>query len=782
MADQSAVPDDDRSTLRSRLVTELGKAVLRAERAAGRPLDRAALARRLNVSPASLYAYLNGTTLLRGPLFDELLAVLGVGGAEAGRLATLRDQVELAGRRRRAEGRAGQARPAPLERPRQLPASTRHFVGRTAEIDALDGMLDGPRSRVPTVVITAFDGTAGVGKTALALHWAHQVADRFPDGQLHVDLQGFDDRTPLDPDQVLHGFLHALGVAPAALPADPDGRSALYRSLLAERRVLVVLDNARSAAQVRPLLPAGPGCLAIVTSRARLTSLVVREGAVPLTLPLLSAADAAVLLAHHLGSAPVAAEPERAAELVELCAHLPLALSVVGARRTDSLGALVDGLRDTRSRLDMLEGGAPDVSLRTVFAWSYVALPPKAARLFRLLSIHPGPDADIPTCAALAGTPSPPHDLLRTLGDAHLLAQTRPGRFGYHDLLRAYAAELATHDTRLERVSALERLLDFYLAAAARANALIQPSSTPQDPPPTPGLPLPELAGYEAAMSWFTAEIGVIGVLLERAVEQDMPSRAWRLARVCAVFLRRSGRRADRVAVHRVAVDAALRAGDRPAYATALRMLADALARTGRASESIGLLDTSRAEFEALGDADGVRQAHLSLARVHQSMSRFTTALDHAERALRLARGDDGLATADGLTSVARQKSLLGDHTGSLVLATAAVDRYRVLDHPEGEADALMIVGGVERELGGYERAVAAYERALEIDRRLGDRFWAAQALLRLADVREALGEAALVREYRREASDILHALHLPETGTGTVPGPGTPASAARRR
>lgn len=373
---EDAVPqhdsEPDRPTAaQQRLTEELRKAVLAAEKRAGRPIDRKSLAERLRVSPASAYAYLNGTTVPRTGMFDRMLDALGINGQEAGRLATLRDEAELskqAGRRRRTVAST------PDAPPRQLPAGGRHFVGRAAELASLDKFLIDERGAASTVLITAIDGTPGVGKTTLALRWAHLLADRYPDGQLYVNLCGFDARAPQDPDHVLHGFLTALGVAPDAMPDDVEDKAARYRSLLADRRVLVVLDNALSATQARPLLPGGPGCLAIVTSRTKLDSLVVREGAHPVALDVLPYEDAAALLAERLGREVTEADARVTRELVDLCARLPLALSVVSAR-PEPVAAIVRGLRTARDRLTALATDEQDINLRTIFDQSYAALP-----------------------------------------------------------------------------------------------------------------------------------------------------------------------------------------------------------------------------------------------------------------------------------------------------------------------------------------------------------------------------------------------------------------------
>ena len=336
------------------------------------------------------------------------------------------------------------ALPAP---PRQLPPATRHFAGRAEELRALEDLLGQVTPAPGPAVISAIGGTAGVGKTTLALHWARRAAARFPHGQLYRDLRGFGPlRAPVQPAEAVHGFLTALGVPSAAIPACPEARVGLYRSVLADRSVLVVLDNARDAGQVRPLIPSGPGCLTLVTSRENLTGLVASEGASMLTLDMFTDAEAGELLAGWLGAGRLEGEPAAVADLIGLCAGLPLALSIVAARAAINphlpLTCLTADLH--QARLDALTTGDGATDIRAVFSWSYQALSLPAARLFRLIGAHPGPDITPAAAASLAGVPlGEAHRALGELAGAHLLAQRGPGRFACPGLLRLYAAEQA---------------------------------------------------------------------------------------------------------------------------------------------------------------------------------------------------------------------------------------------------------------------------------------------------------------------------------------------------
>jgi DNA-binding SARP family transcriptional activator len=387
-------------------------------------------------------------------------------------------------------GRPAGSRPPPVV-PRQLPGPVRHFVGRSAELAALTRLLE--RGTEPALVVSAIAGTAGLGKTALAVHWAHQVAGRFGDGQLYVDLRGYDPGQPVRPADALAGFLRALGVAAPDIPAGTQERALLYRSLLAGRRVLVLLDNARDAEQVRPLLPGSPSCVVVVTSRDALAGLVASDGAHRLDLDALSPGEAVGLLRALIGER-VDADPAAAAALAGHCARLPLALRVAAERaaavsRDVPLAVLAGELADRQRRLDLLDAAEdPRTAVREVFSWSVRYLDDGAARAFRLLGLHPGTGFDAYDVAALTGsTLRHAGRLLDRLARAYLVQWAGPGRYGMHDLLRAYAAEQAAErDSEAGRRAALTRLFDHYLATAAAAAGTLYPADT--DRPRVPRL------------------------------------------------------------------------------------------------------------------------------------------------------------------------------------------------------------------------------------------------------------------------------------------------------
>lgn len=649
--------------------------------------------------------------------------------------------------------------------PRQLPAGYHHFVGRVEELYLLMRLLDESVTGVE-LIITAIDGMAGVGKTTLAVHWAQRIKDRFPDGQLYVNLRGFDPREPADPGEALRGFLGALGMDVRNIPDQVDDRSALYRSVLAGRRVLILLDNARSPEQVRPLLPGTPDCLVIITSRHRMDGLAVRDGAHRITLGALTDDEAFALLARQVDLQRLTAAPAAVAELIDLCAKLPLALSIVAARAADSLAVRLDSLvrelRDRRHRLDTLDLGDIDLSMRTVLSWSYMVLSQPAARMFRLLGVHPGTDCDRYACEALAGSAGP---ALRELDNAHLLTEHVPGRYRRHDLVRAYAAELAEDDP--EHDDAVDRLLQYYLRTAYLADRRIQPATANKDVVRPQGswvvapAPVPD---YPAAMAWFSAEIAALIALVVFTAERGDGTSAWQLAWTCRTFLRRTGRRHERAAVHRVAWEAVHRSGDRDDEVTALSYLAAAVARLGRHDEALGHLRNALTLARSLDDRVAEIHIQLTFARVYEQLANPSVALGHAETACDLLReGDDSLVRADALTTLGRQLLLAGRCTEALPASAAALDIYSAVGRDEGQADALTNLGEIEHRLGRQDRAVAHYERSLELDRLLGDRFWEAYVLDRLADIRHEAGESARAAAEWRRALALLDELGHPD-------------------
>ena len=661
--------------------------------------------------------------------------------------------------------------------PRQLPACTAQFVGRSAELAALTRLLDGPAGGggAGAVVISAVGGMAGIGKTALALHWAHQVAGRFPGGQLYVNLRGFDPAdAPVAPGEAVRGFLDGLGVDPARIPVDPQAQASLYRSLLAGRRVLVVLDNARDAGQVRPLLPGSAACLVVVTSRSQLPGLVAAEGARPLPLGLLPAAEARELLARHLGPDRAAAEPQAVAELIGLCGGLPLALSAVAARAAVQpgfpLAALAAELRDARGRLDALEAGDPATSMRAVLSWSVRHLDPAAAAMFRLAGTHPGPDISAAAAASLAGlAPRDAREVLATLTRAHLIVEHLPGRFGMHDLVRAYAAEQATAvDSDTARRDALCRVLDHYLHTALAADRLLQPAREPPPltQPPRPGARADDLAGYDQALAWFEAERPVLLAAIAEAAAAGLVTHAWQLCWAVEDFAVIRGHWHDYARAQRTALSAAEQAGDVTGQAYAHRGLGRALLARGDDPHDEARAHALRAldVFSQLNDTTGQARANQELGRILDAQGRHREALFWAQQCLDLFRevGHEG-GEGEVLNSIGWCLAHLGEPQRAVGYCEQAISLLQAHGDRYYQARAWDSLGFAHRLLSHHAEAIACYQRSLDLFRQLRDTNMEADGLLDLGDAHQAVGNQDAARLAWQQALAIIEDLNRPD-------------------
>ncbi|MFI7034932.1 BTAD domain-containing putative transcriptional regulator [Microbispora rosea] len=662
--------------------------------------------------------------------------------------------------------RTAVARPRPPV-PAQLPPDLPHFVGRTAEVARLDAVLAGAAS----MTVCCLSGTAGVGKTTLAVHWAHRVWDRFPDGQLYVNLRGFDpDAAPVDPFDALRRFLGALNTPPERIPQDSDALVGLYRSLLAGRRVLVVLDNARDAEQVRPLLPGGARCLVLVTSRDPLTGLVAAEGAQPLTIGLLSPGEAREMLAARLGAPRLAAEGEAADDLVALCARLPLALAVLAARAATEpdlpLADLVARVRGAGAELDPFGGEDRATDVRGVFSWSYRTLGAPAARLFRLLALHPGPDVSTRAAAALAGLPhGRAGDLLTELARAHLVTENLPGRFALHDLLRAYARELADRDSADEGRAAPLRLLDHYLHTAHVAAMVINPRPDPLGlAPPAPGAAPQEHPDYDHAMTWFAEERPVLQAMVPWSVAKGFPAHAWRLAWTMVDFLDRRGFWDEWAKAETVALDAARRTGDLAGQALCHRDLASAYTQMQMFEAAEANLRAALALFTDLQDVRGQAGCYNNLGWLYGVQDRYQEALENAEQALHLVRLiDDTVEEARALNSVGQSHALLDHPEHAILYCREALTLFERAGDLHGQAAALDGLGLGYQKLADHAEAASCYERAVGLFRKAGERYFEADTLSKLGDVLRAAGDDRGARLIWRQALDILSELEHPD-------------------
>jgi DNA-binding SARP family transcriptional activator/tetratricopeptide (TPR) repeat protein len=655
--------------------------------------------------------------------------------------------------------------------PGQLPLDVAGFTGRTAELAGLDELLDSVGRHPTAVVVAALSGTAGVGKTALAVHWAHRVADLFPDGQLYVNLRGFDPGgSTVAPAAAVRRFVEAFGIAPARVPAGLDARVDLYRSLLAGKRVLVVIDNAATVEQVRPLLPGAPGCLVLVTSRTTFTGLVAVEGARPIVLDLLTDDEAYALLSERLGAGRLAAEPAATAEIINGCARLPLALAVAAARAATRpgmpLGVLAEHLRDVQARLNTLAGDEPHTDVRAVFSWSYQSLTPPAAELFRFLGAHPGPDISAPAAASLAGRPLPQvRSLLTELVRANLLTEHMPGRYACHDLLHAYAAELIGESEYDEsRRAAVGRMLDHYLHTVHRADQL---ASQRKEPiilgAPRPGVVPEQHDDRQSAVAWWTAESSVLLAVVERSVEAGYDVHTWQLAWLLQGFLNRQARWPDIASIARVGLAAATRLGDPDALIHMSRLIALAEIQLGRLEEAYDHLQRALKLCRWHGDINAQAGVHIWIGDAYVRQGRHREALQHDRLSLELYRivgNETGQASA--LNGIGWCHMQLGDLEEALGACGQALTLFQSLDDRYGEASAWDSLGAAHHRLGHHTRAIECYQHALDRCRNIGDRFHEAIALDHIGDVHNTAGDRYAAKGAWRLALTALGELDHP--------------------
>jgi DNA-binding SARP family transcriptional activator/tetratricopeptide (TPR) repeat protein len=657
--------------------------------------------------------------------------------------------------------------PAPARAPCTLPYDLPDFAGRAADLGRLRTIAD-------AVVITAIDGMAGIGKTALAVHAAHRLAPRYPDGQLFCDLHAHTPGAPpVEPDVALELLLRMLGVPPESIPDGLDQRTARWRTELAGRRVLVVLDNAASAAQVRPLLPGSPACLALITSRRRLG---VVEGATVLSLDVLPPAEALELFRAVAGERRAAAEPAATAEVIELCGQLPLAIRIAATRLAHrpqwTVASLARRLRAETDRLAELT--LDDRGVGSAFALSYAHLEPEQQRLFRLLGLHPGADFDSWSAAALAGwPPAQAESVLEALVDAHLLRSPTAGRYTFHDLLREYARRLAIDEGDRPR----RRLHDYYLAAATVATDLIAREARRFEPAlAEPPRQLPPLADLDAALAWLTAEHPTL-VAVAAATED------WQLACVLRAFFELRGHFADWRATHERAL--ALAADD-PRATALLRFNLGGLAMwTGRLAESI---DHLRLAAAAGGDRHLQATALTSLGMVEHLAGRDTEAARHLRRALALDRTNPR-TTALGWNNLALTEGRLGRADAALAHHRQALELARRIDSASAMRGILLGLGETSLRLG--RPAAEPFRQALELARAGRFRMQEGLALDGLAHAtsnpaywRDALaifldlgvtGRAELVRRHLDEPAtpwcDLCRAAPAPSRAVAARPG-----------
>ncbi|GIF35737.1 AfsR/SARP family transcriptional regulator [Actinoplanes xinjiangensis] len=635
--------------------------------------------------------------------------------------------------------------------PTQLPADVRAFTGRTGELAALDRLLESPDGGEPPLTVALLCGTAGVGKSALAVRWAHRVREAYPDGQLYVNLRGYDAEQPVAVADALAGFLTALGVRAPEIPPGTDERAARYRSELTGRRMLVLLDNASSVEQVRPLLPGTGSCLVLITSRDSLRGMVAVDGAERVNLDLLPLPDAIGLLRKLIG-ARVDREPDAAAALAAACARLPLALRIaaeLAAERTDvPLPELVAELGDHQVRLDLLDaGGDPRAEVRAVFSWSYQNLPEGAARAFRLLGLHPGETAHVDAVAALIDArPGEARRLLDVLSRASLVQPGRGGRYGMHDLLRAYAAELAAgHDAEADRRAALTRLFDHYLAGATAAMATLYPDGVPVAGDP------------DAARAWLEAERPNLAAVCTNGAAHGWYRHTIELAGTMFRYLDAGGPVAEAATVTASAVAAARAVGDRDAQARALSNLGRLHRRQGRLLEAAETYRQALLLYADLGDAAAEALVLRNLGSVDWRRGDYRPAADHYQRAGTLCRhlGDDA-GRADALVRLGLIDARLGEESEAARRFGSALDLYATLGDRFSEAYVLSLLARLPHGPIPLEQAEAHLDQSLAAVRRAGDRTAEAYVLTDLAAIHARQSRFAEAAGHLRRALVLL--------------------------
>jgi len=626
----------------------------------------------------------------------------------------------------------------PFPPPRQLPPATKGFIDREVHIRQLDSLLDETElrtsdSRLPVVTISTVSGSAGVGKTALAVHWAHRVRSRFPDGDLYINLRGYDAVPPLSPQEALDGFLRALNVPPEKIPADLPGRTALYRSLTDGRRMLVLLDNAASAEQVRPLLPASPTCMAIITSRSRLSGLAVRDGAIRAVLDVLTEEDSIRLLRETISPERVDAELASAVRLAVLCSHLPLALRIVADRAVAApdmtLADLVAELGEEQDRLDALSVEGDELSaVRVVFSWSYKALYPEAARTFRLIGLHPGADISLAAVAALVGTSVPAaRRYVDSLVGLHLLTRVGAQRYRLHDLLRLYAAERAKEDEPPDETeAALGRMFDWYLTRTYDSYRKILPQGRP-----IPGLTDDlghgdaPFADLDEALRWCEQERLNLLDVIRLAQQTGRCSVTWKLAIAAMAFFERRSYWRAWIDSHLMAVECTRHLADRSAEGWVLLSLGDAWWDRGEVDEALRCYSEAREAAQEAGDQWTAGYALRGCCLVYEDTGRFEEAIECAQGALEI---------------------------------------FRETDEIRGVGLSLMSLGNGHRNLARYDEALASYEQAMEIFRSLGNRWSEAlvelhlgRTLIQVPDLASASDHLTRARELFAATGDPRH-------------------------
>ncbi|MEU1268547.1 helix-turn-helix domain-containing protein [Streptomyces sp. NPDC005799] len=648
--------------------------------------------------------------------------------------------------------------------PRQLPPDLAVFRGREEAVRTVRALTEQGAGHGGRAVIAAIGGMAGVGKTTLAVHWAHQVADRYPDGQLYVNLRGFEETgRPLDPGEALGGFLTALGVPSAELPADTQERAALFRRRTASRRLVVLLDNARDEEQVRPLLPTASGCFTLVTSRNRLSGLAAAEGSNLVGLDVWDEGDALAALGARIGEERCRSEPGAAAELVRLCGYLPLAVAVVGAQLSAAPGmrlrVALDELRE--ARLDVLSTGDTRADVRAVFSWSCRALTEETARFFRFLALHPGPSASAEAAASLAGVDMASARLrLRELTAASLLSHDALGHHVLHDLVRAYGVELV-EQCGDDRLAAETRLLDYLRHNAYAAGLFVSRVKADPPGPAAEGVAYVRMAGREEALDWYRRESAATTAALRRIEDPRLLRRRVDLALEWVGYNVVTGRWTEEIAAGRIALDAALTLDDPVAIVQSSANLVRALVETGSHGEADEPAAMMIRHMHRLPPARRVR-AEQNLNWLRFSQKRPHEGLRHARNALALCR-EHGLRDKIPVALVGLGAVLdeVGDHLGAISVAEEALPLLRAAGDRRTEGVALANLGQARQNLGDLAAAVGNYESALRLFEAVLDTYGQAEVWDQIASAQLQQGSVEGARASWTRSADLFDGLRV---------------------
>ena len=662
--------------------------------------------------------------------------------------------------------------PPDLPVPQQLPRDIGDFTGRSENLAALDAVLVSHASELEPISITSISGPAGVGKTALAVHWAHCVQDRFPDGQLYANLRGFGPTPPLEPAEVLTRFIGALDVSGEKVALSLDEQIGLFRSLLARRRMLILLDNAADSQQVRPLVPNGPNCLVVVTSRSNLHGLEALDGARPIRLGVMKPSESVELLGKIVGHDRVRDMSRAAEELARFCAHLPLALRLTAVRMgldgEDSLTGLIEQLAVVRSRLDlMVTDEDPDAAIRTVFSWSYGKLSTDDARMFRRLGLHSGAEPSVAAAAALAdATPGSARQALDRLAGVHLVERLGKGRYEMHDLLRIYAAELAEdEDSSRQRTEAINRGLTWYLRTAVAADRVLFPQRRHVEPEEIRWSPaVVAFNTPQDALAWFEAERVNLTAAVQQAAETGHDAVAWKLPVALGGFFNLRTHWIDWVRTHEIGLRAAQQIPDPFGEAWILNNLGNAYHNFQQPGESLDYYERALSIRREIGDRQGEAISLLNRGSARELGKQFSDSLRDFHDALDILREvNDQYGKGMALNNIANIYRQLGQTERALEYSRSALDLRRATGDKQGEAFTLNNLAQIHADLSDYGQAFQYFEASLDLRREVGDLQGAAATLFRWGAVYRDMGEFDSARVRWREALEILENIEDPQ-------------------